>query len=76
MGAAVKMILFPDPVADDPRSARLANRGKRVDRALEGVEGVSRSVHYDLERSLVVDFVTDLASSHNVLLAPRPPIDT
>ena len=76
MGAAVKIVLVPDSVADDPRSARRANRGKRVDRALEGVEGVSRSVHYDLEGSLVVDFVTDLASSHSVLLAPRPPIDT
>src|SRR5205085_954439 len=53
MGAAVKIVLVPDSVAADPRSARRANRGKRVDRALEGVDGVLSSVHYDLEGSLV-----------------------
>jgi hypothetical protein len=68
------MVVFVDPVADYPRSARLARRGEGIDRALEGVKGMSSRVHYDLESPVVV-VVTNLALTHNVLLAARRLID-
>jgi len=75
VSAAVEMVVFVDPVADYPRSACLARRGEGIYRALEGVKGMSTRVHYDLESPVVV-VVTNLALTHNVLLAARRPMDS
>ena len=52
-----------DAVADDTAIAMWANRGERMDRALEAIEGVMLSAYDDLKR-LVIFVLTNFAYRH------------
>lgn len=50
-------------MSDDPALAVRANRGERVDRALEAIEGVMLAGHDHFERLVILIF-TNFACSH------------
>lgn len=63
MGATKEVTLDLHAVADDPAFAVLANRGHRLDRALEAVENMTYTGCRHLE-SLVVLVATNFTNGH------------
>src|SRR5690242_16650376 len=66
MGAAIHLAGFLQPVAGDAHTAGRANRGERVDRTFEAVEGVRLPCHRHLE-GLVIVVAAGLAPRHRAL---------
>src|SRR6185295_1775204 len=66
--AAVDRARRLDAVADDAAAAVLATRRQGVDRALEAVEDVGRTLHHHLE-GLIVVVSADFTSRHHNLLS-------
>src|SRR5215204_4405274 len=69
VGAAVEGAVRLDAVPDHPDVAVLADRGERVDRTLEAVEGVGVSSGHTYLKGLIVLISTDLALGHSHLLS-------
>src|SRR5215210_30775 len=70
VGTAVKRAVRLDAVSDHLDVAVLADRGERVDRTLEAVEGVRVLAGHAYLKGLVVLISTDFALGHIHLLLP------